>query len=211
MIISLSYQSTGKHPRRLSSTPKKRDGPLVAFSAPEVDSSLEEAILYQPSHPRTQPPTHHLPSPRLSRVTVDTSRSLRDSSLSQSVLRSSTHKSKSKTPVKRGLSVSFVDGNKSRTPKKTSKRLSEKEKGESLVDSLNASKHGALDLTLSQRKRKFPRMYADDDPKLGYDWIAGLIDASDTYLSERDDEYFRDMKEFRRVNCSECYKPREGM
>ena len=98
-----------------------------------------------------------------------------------------------------------------RTPKKTSKRLSEKEKGESLVDSLNASKHGALDLTLSQRKRKFPRMYAGDDPKLGYDWIAGLIDASDTYLSERDDEYFRDMKEFRRVNCSECYKPREGM
>ena len=124
---------------------------------------------------------------------------------------------------KRGLSVSFVgDKEHDRTQRQlsTSQRSNgrtphskEKEMGESLIQSLNESRHGALDHKLSQRRslQRFPRKYFGDDPQLGYDWIAGLIDASDSYLNERDDDYFKEMKEFRRVNCSECSKPREAM
>ena len=156
--------------------------------------------------------SQHLPSPKMSQVAVDTSRNLRESTLSQSFLCSSAHK-KCKESSKRGLSVSFVDGSDTKhceTPT-TQRAVSDKEKSKRLVSSLNASRHGALDRTLPGKKQRFPRRYAGDDPKLGYDWIAGLIDASDTYLSERDDQYFEELKEFRRVNCSECYKPREGL
>ena len=88
----------------------------------------------------------------------------------------------------------------------------EKDLGASLVESLNSSRFGALDRRLSEMRktRKFPRKYAGDDPKLGYDWIAGLVEAG-SCLSERDDEYFEEMKEFRRVNHSECVQPREAM
>ena len=60
--------------------------------------------------------------------------------------------------------------------------------------------------------RKFPRRYAGDDPALGYDWIAGLLD-SDSYLGRHDDDddFFRDIKEFRRVNRSECVQPTEAL
>lgn len=171
-----------------------------------MDSSLEEALLDGPSHPHTS----HLPSPRLSQVAINTSRKLRDSPHSHSFLRTSQLKQRNPSS-KRGLSVSFInDESSTRTPTKSRERpLSPSEKRKRLVDSLNASKYGALDHTLSQQKHKFPRKYAGVDPKLGYDWIAGLIDASDSYLSERDDGYFQDLKEFRRVNCSECYKQSE--
>lgn len=171
-----------------------------------MDSSLEEALLDRPS----QSGKTHLPSPHLSKVVVDTSRTLPDSPSSKSFLRTSQLKTKERSSSKRGLSVSFInDESQSRTLKGRKRMLTPKEKGKRLMDSLNASKHGALDQSLSQQKRKFPRTYAGDDPKLGYDWIAGLIDASDSYLNERDDQYFQDLREFRRVNCSECYKPSE--
>jgi hypothetical protein len=38
---------------------------------------------------------------------------------------------------------------------------------------------------------------------LGYDWIAGMLD-NDSYISQKDDSFFDDLKEFRRVNRSEC-------
>lgn len=38
---------------------------------------------------------------------------------------------------------------------------------------------------------------------LGYDWIAGMLDNT-SYLSEKPDDYFDDLKEFRRVNKEDC-------
>ena len=43
----------------------------------------------------------------------------------------------------------------------------------------------------------------NDRSLLGYDWIAGMLD-NDSYLSEKDDGFFEDLKEFRRVNKNEC-------
>ena len=39
---------------------------------------------------------------------------------------------------------------------------------------------------------------------LGYDWIAGILDNT-SYLAEKNDDFFEDLKEFRRVNKDECY------
>ena len=62
--------------------------------------------------------------------------------------------------------------------------------------------------------RKTPRLgrqrWAGDDPKLGYDWIAGLVEVG-SQLEGKDDCYFEEMKEFRRVNCSECSRPHPAL
>ncbi len=42
-----------------------------------------------------------------------------------------------------------------------------------------------------------------DQSLLGYDWIAGMLD-NDSYISQKDDSFFDELKEFRRVNRSEC-------
>ena len=49
-------------------------------------------------------------------------------------------------------------------------------------------------------------LYGDQQCKslLGYDWIAGILD-NESYLSEKPDDFFDDIKEFRRVNKKECY------
>lgn len=50
-------------------------------------------------------------------------------------------------------------------------------------------------------------MIGDDNATrslLGYDWIAGLLDNT-SYLSERPDDFFDDLKEFRRVNKEDCF------
>ena len=39
---------------------------------------------------------------------------------------------------------------------------------------------------------------------LGYDWIAGILD-NESYISEKPDDFFDDIKEFRRVNKNDCY------
>lgn len=49
--------------------------------------------------------------------------------------------------------------------------------------------------------------WAGHDPRLGYDWIAGLVEAGSA-LEDKDEEYFVEMREFRRVNHSECSRPR---
>ena len=60
-----------------------------------------------------------------------------------------------------------------------------------------------------EQVQRSPGGYPGADPRLGYDWIAGLLDASESYLSEKDDEYFRGIEEFRRVNYDECHRPNE--
>ena len=39
---------------------------------------------------------------------------------------------------------------------------------------------------------------------LGYDWIAGILDNT-SYLAEKSDDFFDNLKEFRRVNKDDCY------
>ena len=116
---------------------------------------------------------------------------------------------------RRGLTVSFLHDDAYKGNTQDNAPLSfaaERDLGTSLIESLNTSRFGALDRRLSKMRKtkKFPRKYAGDDPKLGYDWIAGMVDAN-SCLSERDDEYFEEMKEFRRVNRSECFQPPEAM
>ncbi|XP_038125313.1 migration and invasion-inhibitory protein isoform X1 [Cyprinodon tularosa] len=43
-------------------------------------------------------------------------------------------------------------------------------------------------------------------PLLGYDWIAGVLDAEDSLL-ERSDEFFEDLRTFRSINKDECVHP----
>ena len=39
---------------------------------------------------------------------------------------------------------------------------------------------------------------------LGYDWIAGILNNT-PYLSDKSDDFFEELKEFRRVNQDDCY------
>ena len=85
--------------------------------------------------------------------------------------------------------------------------------GDRLIDSLNSSKYGAMERRYAESRMegRFPRGSTGlrEDPKLGYDWIAGLLDTSGPSMSDRDDEYFCEMKEFRRVNYAECHQTKE--
>nr|XP_028597439.1 migration and invasion-inhibitory protein isoform X2 [Podarcis muralis] len=45
-------------------------------------------------------------------------------------------------------------------------------------------------------------------PFLGYDWIAGLLDM-DSSLSEKPNQYFSELQEFRKVNREACFYDRE--
>jgi len=75
---------------------------------------------------------------------------------------------------------------------------------ERLSEALNTSQYGALEYTLPlTRNLEKSHKYEGIDPKLGYDWIAGLLDTS-SYVSQCSDEYFDELKEFRRANREEC-------
>lgn len=155
---------------------------------------------------------------------MDTSRSLHRSK-SPKPTTSSLRKSGKEKKSRRGLTVSFVQNDadksthlsgsprKSNTSKKNklTRHATQRDLGKSMVDSLNSSKFGAMERRYSQTRKegKFPRRFQGDDPRLGYDWIAGLLDTSESYLSERDDEYFEEMKEFRRINYAECHQAKE--
>ena len=159
------------------------------------------------------------PSPKLSRIVVDTSQDF-CSSKSPKSRTSSLKEPSTKEKPRKGLTVSFVqtvsDGNAhsaespggSRGSKKViTRHATQQNLGSSMLNSLNSSKFGAMERRYAQTRKegKYPRQFRGDDPRLGYDWIAGLLDTSESYPSERDDEYFEEMKEFRRVNYSECH------
>ena len=236
------------HIRRLSSTPKQTGASLSRPAPPILNVSLEGELLSKgkgkresktkkkqgtiPSHLRSQGEDYptQLPSPKMSRIIVDTSRSVPTPGSSKKRSSSGVMKGVSPSPAKvgkskkkRGLSVSFVGDDEDSPsvlkrkkgnlrPESHNSRMKQ-DLGASLIESLNSSRYGALDRSLSQTRKegRFPRKYAGGDPRLGYDWIAGLLDSSQAYLSEKDDEYFEDMKEFRRVNHADCFRPREAM
>ena len=87
---------------------------------------------------------------------------------------------------------------------KTSKLSLIKSPKEQIAEALNASQYGALECTLPlTRSIRKSHKYQGIDPKLGYDWIAGILDTS-SYISQCSDDYFDEMKEFRRANREEC-------
>lgn len=121
---------------------------------------------------------------------------------------------------KRGLTVSFVQNNTdkgsrelsvSKRPLSRHATQRDLDAGDATMSALNASPYGAMERRYSQTRREgsFPPGFPGEDPRLGYDWIAGLLDASESYLSEKDDRYFQEMKEFRQVNFEECHGPKE--
>ena len=213
-----------QHKRRHSSTPRHSVNSLP-------DLSLEEALLSEENRgkegERREEPTsrrrktkekgeeEHSVQPHLSLSKVASS--------SASIL----SRDKSVKRKSRGLTVSFVTGQSPSRPseedscsslhKGKANKLSftkEKEKGSHLITSLNSSRFGALKHRLShtQQAHKVPRQrrWAGEDPQLGYDWIAGIVD-SGSYLEDKDDEYFDEMLEFQRVNHSECSRPSVGL
>lgn len=230
-------ETSKAHIRRLSSTPKQTEACSSRPAPSSLNNSLEEAMLTKKgrkekllSSVKSQNSySVPLPSPKMSRIVVDTSQKLsppgstrKRRSIAEGISPSLARTDRNK---KRGLSVSFVQvGDENDEDISLKKRkgnlktvvnqsVTKKDLGTSLIESLNSSRYGALDRTLSQTRKQhlFPRKYAGDDPRLGYDWIAGLLDASEAYLSEKDDEYFEDIKEFRRVNHTECFRPAEAL
>lgn len=189
------------HPhRRLSSTPK---GPI----APLLDLSLEDALLSQTRQKE-----------KTARISGEEGEG--GPNLSQRAI-AGTSKCGSKKKG-RGLTVSFIEKDRSQDATKdwdgskvehrSLDFAAERELGASLIESLNSSRFGALEqrLSLMRKTHTFPRKYAGADPRLGYDWIAGLLDV-DSSLGEREDEYFEEMKEFRRVNRSECCQSEQAL
>ena len=181
-----------------------------------MDLSLEEALLAKAKKENLPSEGIGLPSPKLSRIVVDTSRRL-DTHMDPKLATSSLRKHDKEGKIKRGLTVSFVqsDGDKkslggvsSSSKKKFTRHRTQRNLDSSITDDLNSSRYGAMERRYSQTRKegKFPRNYPGDDPRLGYDWIAGLLDASESYLSERDDKYFEEINEFRRINFAECHK-----
>lgn len=176
-----------------------------------MDLSLEEA-LFHGSNKENAADSYTLPSPKLSRIAVNTSR---NDGVKPAMRKSGQERKK------RGLTVSFVqndieDKNTRKPGTPASKRAftrhaTHRNLDTSLVGSLNASRYGAMERRYAQTRKEgtFPRGFPGEDPRLGYDWIAGLLDASESYLSEKDNDYFEDMKEFRRVNFDECHRPKE--
>lgn len=174
-----------------------------------MDLSLEEALFHRSS----KDDSYTLPSPKLSRIVVDTSRRIGNDG-AKPIRKLGQEKKK-----KRGLTVSFVQNDTEKIARKpgtpASKRTitrhaTQRNLDTSLVDSLNTSRHGAMERRYAQTRKEgtLPKGFKGDDPRLGYDWIAGLLDASESYLSEKDNEYFEDMKDFRRVNFNECHGPK---
>lgn len=189
---------------------------------PHVDLSLEEALFDRTSRENISKSVddYSLPSPKLSRIVVDTGRNITSNSVKPALLFSRTSAQKNKK--KRGLTVSFVQNDSDKSTckpgspdstsrKKFTRHATQRNLDTSLVDSLNSSRYGAMERHYNQTRKegRFPGKSLGTDPRLGYDWIAGLLDASESYLSERDNEYFEEMKEFRRVNFDECHRPKE--
>lgn len=184
-----------------------------------MDFSLEEALFDKSNKENMSrsSESYALPSPRLSKIDIDTSRSIGGVKPASSALRKLGLGKKNK----RGLTVSFTQHrdtgkntrragiHESSTSRgKFTRHATQRSIDGGLVDSLNASRYGAMEQRLSKSRQDF---HAGGDPRLGYDWIAGLLDSSESYLSEKDDNYFKEMNEFRRVNYNDCHKPKEVM
>lgn len=146
----------------------------------------------QATPPRKRSHRRHSSTPKVKSSTLDPhntpkNKPFKDTSLEEAIF--SSHQTSQRKALK--------DSNK---PHKLSLTKSPKH----VSEVLNASRYGALEQTLpTTRGLRRSLKYEGIDPKLGYDWIAGLLDTS-SYVSQCSDEYFDDLKEFRRANREEC-------
>jgi len=105
-----------------------------------------------------------------------------------------------------------IDANSSQQPKsilvtpfkskmKTPKRATSVYFDSKIHKGVNNSMHRSVNSSMHRS------VLSPDEPMdksmMGYDWIAGLLDA-DSSIGERSEEYFQELKEFRRVNREEC-------
>ncbi|XP_017306175.1 uncharacterized protein miip isoform X2 [Ictalurus punctatus] len=75
------------------------------------------------------------------------------------------------------------------------KSVISQDKGESVVGRVRFADNELETVSKSERRHV--------QPLLGYDWIAGLLDAESS-LSDRSEDFFSDLHNFRRVNKEEC-------
>ncbi|XP_065890060.1 migration and invasion-inhibitory protein-like isoform X2 [Dysidea avara] len=147
----------------------------------------------QATPPRKRPLRRHSSTPKVKSSVPEPhntpkNKPFKDASLEEAIF--SSHQTKQKKALK--------DSNKLHKPSLT------KSPKRQLSEVLNTSHYGALEQTLPMtRSLRKSLKYEGIDPKLGYDWIAGLLDTS-SYVSQCSDEYFDDLKEFRRANREEC-------
>ena len=188
---------------------------ILVQSSSTPDDSLEEALFDdRPSEETTSRAAEGLPSPRLSTIMVDNSREVGVKPSTSSL------KAAEKNNKRRGLTVSFVQEEAASKPGSASKRRlirhsTQRNLDESLANSFN-SPFGDLEqrYAIARKGKKegvFQRLVTGSDPRLGYDWIAGLLDASGPSLSERDNDYFSELNEFRKVNYEECHGPKRTL
>ncbi len=217
-------QPASKHPRRLSSTPLQRadvnQEPLPEPASVSVqssstqDDSLEEVLFDNTSGKDTSKTMgmYSLPSPRLSTILMDSSREFGARKSALSSVKGLEEGSKKR------LSVSFLkedtDKNSSKSKRKLTRHSTQRNLDESLMHSFSSPYRDTEQSYALARKGKesgafLRRMAAGSDPRLGYDWIAGLLDSSGPSLSDRDNEYFNELNEFRKVNYEECHRPKE--
>lgn len=87
-----------------------------------------------------------------------------------------------------------VESQESRKPA-TQPVVCNREKQQKEMGGVTLQSLGQEQSTVSDRQRL--------QPLLGYDWIAGLLDA-DTSIMDRSEEFFSDLRTFRQVNRDEC-------
>ena len=143
--------------------------------------------------PRKRPPKRHSSTPKVKTVDqrsycTPRKEPFKDTSLEEAVFSNHTGSRRKKRILKdKNPRISLT-----KSPK------------EQISEALNASQYGALEYTLPlTRSLRKAHKYEGIDPKLGYDWIAGILDTS-SYVSQCNDEYFDELKEFRRANRAEC-------
>lgn len=153
--------------------------------------SVNSSPLEQATPPRKRAPRRHSSTPKVKTSVQEPqctpkSKPFKDISLEEAVF--SNHAGSSSRRNKRILK----DNKTHKSPK------------EQLTEALNASHYGALECTLPlTRSLRKSHKYEGIDPKLGYDWIAGILDTS-SYIAKCSDDYFDEMKEFRRANREDC-------
>lgn len=194
---------------------KSADRPILrnVDSLPRKRARLVNLALSPPSSPPHSCGTHR----RLSSTPKNTIAPSPDISLEEALLGEKGHHvtpcSKRKDLNTSQTAQELCDGSRKKKGLSVSFQLMGNDKGEresgmnTPARSLNSSRYGALEQR--QRTPVIPRKQSGKDIQLlGYDWIAGLMDAG-PHTSQFSEQHLQELREFRHVNRAECYMPEE--
>ena len=194
-----------KAARRLSSTPKGKgkNEKMVSFAETEEHSSVQG-----------ESPSEDTVSLSTISGSVDnedsTSEPLVDHSLERAIFHTSDLREKrGRIGGHNRLNVSFTHGSQDSTIDRTLRKPKSLQEHE-LLRTLRSSRTENLNRSVkSLRSAKKLLDYSAIDPTLGYDWIAGAVDAEEVEsVIQESDQYYNSIKEFRRVNRDECVRPK---